>query len=315
VFLFLFIAIAAFLDEKFLTMPNFRNLIVTAFPNILAACAQTIVIIGAGIDLSVGSLVTLGNVICAATMSKSWSGALMSVVYSLSTGAAMGFISGFTIAKLRIQPLIVTLATSTIAAGLSLAILPKPGGSMHVGFASFMGGRFMGLPNAFFLCCFSIFIIWLLLNRTQFGEGLYAVGGSELSAYSCGVKIVKVKILAYTLSGLLSATAGVFLSTQMYSGDPTVGDSYTLRSVTIAALGGISLFGGKGNVTGVIAGAGILVIINNILNLSKVPTFYQFIIQGLILVGALMLTALLHRKKYSGSKIQSNSTKKAGGGI
>jgi ribose/xylose/arabinose/galactoside ABC-type transport system permease subunit len=296
-FLFVVIIIAAFVDTKFLTSFNLRNLIVTLLPNILVAFAQIMVIITAGIDLSVGSVVTLSNVVCAVTMSDSAAGVFFAVILALLSGAAVGFTSGIIVAKARMQPLIVTLAMSTIAAGIALAVLPKPGGKMHAGFASLMGGRLAGFPTAFFLCILFTLFVWLLLNRTWFGQGLFAIGGNEFSAYSSGINVVRSKVVTYTLSGLLSATAGIFLATQIYSGDPTIGDSYTLLSITIAALGGTSLFGGKGSVMGIIAGAGVLVIINNILNLAGISKFYQFIIQGSILALALMLGALWNKKK------------------
>ena len=135
-------------------------------------------------------------------------------------------------------------------------------------------------------------LIWLLLNRTSFGRQLFAVGGNEQAAKSVGIRTERVKLLAFVLAGAMSALAGIFISTYITSGDPVVGSQYSQRTITAAVVGGASLAGGKGSVVGCLAGVLIIGIINNMLNLLGVSSYYQYISQGIVLIIALALGAI-----------------------
>ena len=290
VFLLLFFLTAALLRPRFVSSYNLRNLMVSAFPFAMAMFAQTLVIITSGIDLSVGAVVSLSNVVCASLMMQH--SAAVAIAAALGVGLLCGLLNGVLVAKTGIQPIIITLSTDTIISGIALYVMGAPGGTASDGFASFFNWKLAGFPMALFLLIVVSVIMWLLLNRTRLGRSILAIGGNESSAYSSGVNVARTKILTYTIAGVLSAVAGIFLVSQMYSGDPTVGENYTMKAIIMAAIGGTSLSGGKGSVIGGLAGVFIMCIINNLLNLMGISTFYQFVIQGVVLIASLMLGTL-----------------------
>ena len=194
-------------------------------------------------------------------------------------------------AKANQQAIIATLATSTIISGIALLIMPTPGGYIHSEFAKFMNRCCSKLMPLICILAMSI-LIWLLLNRTSFGRQLFAVGGNEQAAKSVGIRTERVKLLAFVLAGAMSALAGIFISTYITSGDPVVGSQYSQRTITAAVVGGASLAGGKGSVVGCLAGVLIIGIINNMLNLLGVSSYYQYISQGIVLIIALALGAI-----------------------
>ena len=290
-----FFLVSASLKSNFTTFYNINNLLILILPLMLIGIGQTLVVLTGGIDLSVGSVISVSNVVCATLMTQTTSGCLKAIIISLLAGVTIGMLNGLIITKTRIAPLIVTLAMSSIAEGFALLVLDRPGGTVHFQFAAFFRALTLGIPNAVLLIIVFMAILWVLLNRTQFGQSLFAIGGNEGNAYSCGIAVERTKTIAYVVSALLASLAGIILATQMYSGDPTVGSAYTTKSLIITALGGTSLMGGKGSISGCFAGAAILAIINNILNLLGISTYYQFVIQGLILVAALLFGILRNR--------------------
>ena len=270
-------------------------MMILTLPLMLIGIGQTMVVLTGGIDLSVGAVMSLSNVICAVLMTQTTLGCIKALALALAAGAAIGALNGLIITRAKIAPLIVTLAISSVAEGLALLVLDRPGGSVHSEFAGFFRAVTLKIPNAVFLIAISMLLLWMLLNRTRFGQALFAIGGNEANAYACGIRVERTKVFVYMLSGILAAMAGIILVTQMYSGDPTVGSAYTTKSLIITALGGTSLMGGRGSISGCVAGAAILAIINNILNLIGISTYYQFVIQGGILVLALLFGVLRNR--------------------
>ncbi len=296
IFLLILIVVSAFLDELFLSRRNISNLIITTIPLLLVSFAQTIVLITGGIDLSVGSIISLSNVLCATLFVKSPMSYLYSSLVAVAVGALAGYMNGLFIAKAKLQPIIVTLATSSVIGGAALAVLPSPGGTVNAQFASTVTGNLFGISVPLIIGLVVSALLWILLIKTPFGVSVYAVGGNENSAFSTGIMVNRVKIKVYVLAGILSALAGVFLSAQMYSGDPTVGVNFTTKAITAGVVGGTSLMGGNGGIVGTIAGVFILVIINNILNFIGVPSFYQYILQGGILIAALAIGSIKTRR-------------------
>lgn len=292
-FTLLLMAAAGALDENFLNPRNLNNLVSIWLPMALAAYAQTFVILMGGLDLSSGSVISLSSVICATTMTT-W-GIFPSVAAALLAGAGIGLMNGLIITKGRQQPMIVTLSTQTIFAGVSLLILDKPGGKIDIDFARVVVYGLSKRMPLLILIVFSV-LLWLTLNRTVYGRSLFAIGGSESAAVSAGIQVDRVKILTYVLSGVLSALSGVLLSALMSSGDPLAGVQYTMRTITAAVVGGTAFVGGKGGIVGTFAGVFLLAIINNILNLIGMPSYYQYVAQGLILIAALTISALRMRK-------------------
>ncbi|MCL2322321.1 MAG: ABC transporter permease [Oscillospiraceae bacterium] len=295
-FLIILMLVSGIMNHVFFTARNFTNLITTALPYILVSFAQTLVILTGGIDLSVGAVVCVSNVICATLMKNDAMSFWMGLILALLSGIAIGAINGVIITKGKIQPIIVTLAMQTIFLGVALTILPSPGGSVDIAFASFVSGKILGIPVPLLIEIVLSIALWLLLNRTRFGTSVFAVGGNEDAAYSFGIMVTGRKISVYAIAGFLSALAGVFLTAQMYSGDPTVGTNFTMNSIATAVVGGTALSGGKGGIIGSIAGVFILIIINNFLNLVNVSSFYQYVLQGAILILALTISSLRTRR-------------------
>lgn len=283
---------AGIVDPDFKSIRNIQNLLVTSLPLLLCACGQTLIIITGGIDLTVGSVLSFGTVTIAALATEHSGGWIPALAAALVGGLLFGFLNGVIITKGKQQPIIVTIATSEIIAGCALLIQPKAGKLIaNIDFCMVLsGGRYKGIPVVFAIS--AVGFIWFILRKTVFGRSLYAVGGNEISAISSGVHSDKVKIIAYMLSGLFAAMAGVFQGTIMYSGDPNSGAMFPMRSITAVVIGGTMLSGGVGGITGTLAGVIILAVINNILNLTGVSTFYQYIIQGIILLLALTVSAL-----------------------
>ena len=288
---------SSLMNQYFFTGRNLSNLVTTALPYILFSFGQTLVLLIGGIDLSIGSVVSVANVICATMMDQTFGGFITGFIVAAAAGVAIGAINGFLITKGRIQPIIVTLATQTIFAGVALAILPVPGGTTNFKYASAMSGRLLGLPVPLIIMIIVTIIMWILINKTRFGKSIYAIGGNEEAAFSTGIMVARNKIFVYMISGLLAALAGIFLSSQMYSGAPTLGVNFTMISITTAVVGGTALAGGKGGIIGTIAGVFILIIINNMLNLINVSSFYQYVLQGVILILAIAIGSIKARRR------------------
>jgi len=189
-------------------------------------------------------------------------------------------------------PLIVTLATSQIITGISLFLLSEPGGKITRGVTKGVTGKLFGsIPIPLILLIVFIFIFYLILRYTSFGRSIYAIGGNETIALESGIYINRVKVWVYGVSGLLSGFAGIYLSAVMNSGDPLVGEPYILNSIAVAVIGGTSLVGGVGGILGILGSAYIYQLLNNILNLLAISTFYQYVVKGLVLIVALAITS------------------------
>lgn len=296
IFCIAFIVVAALVDEKFLSKMNLRNLIRNVVPMIIAAFAQTMALLMGGIDLSIGSIMSLTNVICASMMTEQIGSVFAALAVSLLVGMGIGFINGILIAKGNLQPIILTTATSISINGLALFVMNAPGGRTNKAFYNFLikgASYYMPMILALLLAV----ILAVLLKKTKFGRRAYAVGGSQASAVACGINVTRVKVLVFVIAGILAAIGGIYLNALISSGDPLCGTNYTQRSIVAAALGGVSLSGGKGNIIGCIAGGLILIIINNILNLMGITSWYQYIIQACLLVLAVVIGNFQERKE------------------
>jgi ribose transport system permease protein len=293
-FLIVLISVASIINSDFTKVNNLRNILISSFPLMLAAFGQTFVILTGGIDLSIGGIIALSNVTCVTIMTSNEGvgGMVLAILAALAVGILSGALNGIFITKGRLPAIIVTIATTAIFSGIALFILPIPGGSVFAPFGKFLNGNLAGFPYVIvFLIVFTI-ILRMVTNKTTFGVSIRAVGGNESAAYSTGITVWKAKLLTYVVCGLLSAMAGIFLAAQMYSGDPTIGRSFSMNSITAAVVGGTVMTGAVGDLLGTITGVLIIYIINNMLNLIGVSSFYQSIFQGLILIIALVISRL-----------------------
>lgn len=296
VFLLALMIFVSFFNEAFFTERNLKNMMLSAFPLLMVSLGQTLVILTGGIDLSLGPIVSLTNALCVALMNpESPTGWIFAVLTALLLGFACGSLNGLIITKGRLAPIIVTLATTAIYEGMALFIMPKPGGTVHSGFRRFMTRGWEGY-FPFILFIVVLVFVRLLTNRSPYGKSLRALGGNESAAYSTGIKVERVKWITYALAGLLAAVAGVFLAARMNSGDATVGKNFSMNAVTATVVGGTAMTGAVGDPLGTVAGVFIITIINNMLNLFGVSSFYQYICQGVILIAALSLSAIRRNK-------------------
>ena len=217
---------------------------------------------------------------------------VLSVLTGLISGAMLGAINGMLISKGKMAPFIATLATMTIYRGSTLVFT---NGNPITGlgdsfFFSFIGrGYLFGVPFPVILMFLIFIILAVLLHRTAFGRKTYAIGGNEEAAYIAGVKIDKIKILIYAISGLMASISGMIITSRLNSAQPTAGQAYEMDAIAAVVLGGTSLSGGRGRIFGTLVGALIIGTLNNGLNLLGVSSFYQQIVKGIVIVVAVLL--------------------------
>ncbi len=292
-FLILFVGFNGIASDKFLTWRNFKSIVYAAFPLMLVAYGQTMVLLTRGIDVSLGAVISLTNVICVTLMRpESPGGWIIAVIGALLAGLACGALNGFIIAQFKLAPMIVTIAMTVVYSGLALFVMPMPSGNVHSGFGSFMRKTYFNIPVALVIIILFMIIARTITNRTSFGKTLRAVGGNEESAYSIGINVKWVKIKTYALSGMFASIGGIFLAAYINSGDPTIGGNYSLNAVAASVIGGTSLIGARGDIIGTVMGVFILSMISNMLNLNGVSSYYQFLIEGFILIFALAISSV-----------------------
>ncbi|MEB3103796.1 ABC transporter permease [Ferviditalea candida] len=300
IILFIVLVLFAINQNDFFTRYGLQSIFNQVITLTIAALAQTLVILTAGIDLSIGAMVGLTNSIAATIMAPvsqavggEGPGVLFTVLIVLTVGGLAGFINGVIIVAGRLQPIIVTLATASIYTGIALYIRPTPGGTVSMRYTEILTGRVLTyIPMSAIVLAIFIVVVWLPLRRSKLGQSIYAIGGSEYSAFVSGINVNRTKLWTYTLAGLFSAFAGLLLTAQTASGDPLGSGLFTLNSIAAVVLGGTSLFGGRGGYMGTAAGAAILSLVLGLLIFWGVPSFYQNAVQGLILILALVVGLL-----------------------
>ena len=263
---------------------------------------QGVVILTAGIDLSVGGVLALGTTIAATHFTGTGTTLLWSVVI-LAIGTAAGLINGVLVGRLRLQPFIVTLATWSIFDGIALYVLPVAGGQVPAGFSGWINGAAAGIPNAIWVLI-ALMAVWLWFRRTRAARRIYAVGSDREAARIAGVRIVPTLVTAYAISGLCAGGAALFYAMLTASGDPTSGDGLILPSVAAVVIGGASLFGGQGSFVGTVAGALTLTLLGDVIFAVHLPSYWTVLADGLLLIVAVL----------AGMGLQSLQARRAGGG-
>lgn len=293
--LLLIAVVISILNPGFLTAGNLLNVLRQVSINALIAFGMTFVILTGGIDLSVGSTLALSSAVSAMMMANGLD-PLLAVLVGLVIGALLGAVNGLVIAKGKVAPFIATLATMTIFRGITLVLLDgRPvSGLSDGGFFDLMGkGYLLGIPIPAVLMMITFVILFIILKQTTVGRRVYAVGGNEEAAILSGIKADRIKVLVYSLTGMLSAFAGMILTSRLSSAQPTAGSAYELDAIAAVVLGGTSLSGGKGKIVGTLIGALIIGVLNNGLNLIGVSSFFQQVVKGSVI----LLAVLLDRKK------------------
>jgi ribose transport system permease protein len=280
---------ASLVSPNFLTERNIFNVLRTAAFLGTVAIGETLVIMSGGIDLSVGSVIKLAVLMSAILMDGKPENIAVAVAATLVVGAAVGLVNGLLITKARIAPFIVTLGAYSILRGVGYTVATKPVGRAAPSFLRLYDLKFGPVPLLVIFLALLIVAGIFVLRRTAFGRYIYAIGGNEQVARLSGVRVDRVKIGVYMLCGTLAALTGLLYLARSGVGDPVTGEGAELQAITAVILGGTSLFGGQGGLIGTLGGVLLLGLTNNVLVLLNVSSWYQELIQGLVIVGAVAL--------------------------
>jgi ribose/xylose/arabinose/galactoside ABC-type transport system permease subunit len=273
----------------FLTSGNLSNVLNQVAINSILAIGVTFVILTGGIDLGLGSYVALAGCF-AAMLAQSGEGLILPVLVGILAGAAVGIINGALITKARIAPFIVTMGMMTVTRGIALVVSDgRPISDLSSSFNAIAGENLLGIQLPVIYVIVIFLAAMFLLNKTVLGRYIYAVGGNEEAARASGINTQRIKIFVYTLCGALAGIAGIMQASRITTGQPNIGSGYELDAIASAVIGGTSLSGGSGKIFGTIIGALIIGVINNGLDLLNVSSYYQQIVKGLIIIGALLL--------------------------
>ncbi len=277
--------IFGFLNSNFLTLDNLRDVAVSACVNALIGIGLTFVIITGGIDLSVGSIASFVGIVAANMMVNSGISALPALVIGLALGFVAGAVNGLAITLLRLPPFIATLGTMSVYQGLAYVVTNgQPVYNVPEPFVLLLNSYLGGVPIVVVVVIVVAVLAWLLLRRTVFGQNVIATGGSEETAWLSGVRVARVKIMVYGLAGLLAALAGLVVVARISAAQSEAGAPYLLTAIAAAVIGGANLMGGEGRIAGTLVGALILGALTNGLVLLNVPSFYEQIVTGLVVV-------------------------------
>jgi len=293
--LIILMVFVSILNPAFLQSNNLLNLMRQLIINGFIALGMTFVILTGGIDLSVGSTLALTSAIFAGLLQNGMNTGL-AILIALVLGLVLGLLNGILITKGKLAPFIVTLATMTIFRGLTLVYTDgRPIAGPRDNFAfKFLGkGQFLGIPFQVILFILAFLVLWMILNKTALGRKIYAVGGNEKASFISGINIDKVKIWVYVISSLMAVLSGLVLTSRLNSAQPTAGAAYEMDAIAAVVLGGTSMTGGSGSLTGTLIGILILGVLNNGLNLLGVSSFYQQIVKGIVI----LIAVLIDRKR------------------
>lgn len=291
--LLLLIVVVSFLNPNFFTVDNLLNILRQTSINAILAVGMTLVILTAGIDLGVGSILALCGAFAASLIAMEVP-VIVTVVITLFAGAMLGAAGGVVIAKGKVQAFIATLVTMTLLRGVTMVY--TDGRPISTGFTdtadafAWLGtGYFLGIPVPVWIMALVFAAGWYVLHHTRFGRYVYALGGNESATRLSGINVDRVKIGVYSICGLLAALAGIIVTSRLSSAQPTAGMGYELDAIAAVVLGGTSLMGGKGRIMGTLIGALIIGFLNNALNLLDVSSYYQMIAKAVVILLAVLV--------------------------
>ena len=278
------------LSPSFLTIGNLRDIAVSASINAIIGLGVTFVIITGGIDLSVGSIASLVGIVAATFMVSGGVAPILALLIGIVVGLACGTANGLLITRLKLPPFIATLGTMSVFQGLAYVTTDgKPVYNIPPEFVLMLNSYIGGIPVMILIVAAVGIFSWFLLRRTVFGENVIAVGGSEETAWLSGIRVNRVKVAVYALSGGLAGLAGLILVARINAAQTEGGSPYLLTAIAAAVIGGANLMGGEGRIGGTLVGALILGALTNGLVLLNVPSFYEQIVTGLVVINAVAL--------------------------
>jgi ribose transport system permease protein len=282
-------------SENFRTVDNAVNIFEQTTGLAFVALGQTVVILSGGIDLSLDATIALTSSVLSGAVNGRADLAAPMIAAVLAIGLAIGLVNGTLILLLRVHPLIVTLAVAAVVQGITLLYTLMPIGGMPDGFDLFAFGRVFGVPIGATVAVLCFAIVAFVLAYTRLGRQIFAFGGEPYAARLVGVPVSRVVLFVYGLSGLLASLTGIYLVSRLGIGNPTGDTNYNLSSITPVVLGGTPLTGGRGGVLGTLLGVAVVQTLNNVLNFLDISTFYQWMIQGLIVIAAVSVIIDKHR--------------------
>ncbi|GIK30180.1 MAG: ABC transporter permease [Chloroflexi bacterium] len=282
------------LQDNLFELRSLNRNLRTFLPAIILAVGQTIVVIGGGVDLSVGAMVSMVNAIFTVLITQESTGLEIAGVLLIgaAAGIAAGALNGFAVAYLRLQPIVTTYATSFLFSGLALLILPRPGGDIADSLQDLYRSTPFDIPFSVFVIG-GLIVVWLILRSTRWAQFLYATGGKPEAAYTTGVPVNRIRFSTYVLCGLFAAIAALAYTMLTGSGNPRSGDDMTLATIVAVVLGGTRLSGGQGGVIGTIIGVIILRLFSNIVSFADVPSWWQTLVNAVIILVALAAPGII----------------------
>lgn len=292
--------VLSIMTDKFFTADNGLNVLRQIAVNICISVGMTLIVLTAGIDLSVGSVLALCSAVTAGLLkngiefpaSNLFIGftLLGAVVAGITLGSLLGWFNGLTITKFNVPPFVATLAMLTIARGFTMLYTKgHPISNLGSSFAFIGTGWFMGIPIPVYIAAVVVLVAVFITQKTKIGRYIYAIGGNEQAAKLSGINIKKVKITVYAMAGALAAIGGIIVTSRLDSAQPNAGISYELDAIAAVVIGGTSLSGGKGSVWGTVMGAVIIGVLNNGLVLLNVSPFWQQVVKGSVILLAVII--------------------------
>ena len=281
--------ILSFISSNFLTVTNLLNVVRQIAVNGILAIGMTIVCLTGGIDLSVGSIVAFSGIIAAGMLRDTGYPIIIIVLAAIVVGAVCGLYNGYFVAYWNAAPFVVTLSMMTIARGMTYVYSDgRPISNLRTEFLTIGKGSIAGIPIPTLILVVVFILGSIMLTKLKFGRYVYAVGGNENAAMVSGINVKRI-MMVYVLSGIACGIAAIILTARVSAGLPQAGESYELDAIAATVIGGTSLSGGRGRLWGTIVGAVLLGIVNNGLDLLNVSSFYQQIVKGLIILGAILI--------------------------
>lgn len=300
IFLALILVCALFssMTSRFLTPTNISVILNQVSVNAILAFGVTFVIIAGGIDLSLGSLVAVCGVVVALMSQNNDYSLWIAVIGTLVAGLTLGALNGFIVVLTKVPPFIVTLGTMTIGRGVALILSKgRPISDLNESLNFLGNGDLLGIPIPIIFLVLSYVSCHILLTKTIFGRYVKAIGGNEMASFVAGVRVNRIKLYVYMISGLFAALAGILLTARINTGQPNAGLGFELDAIAAVIIGGTSTRGGKGTITGTLLGVLFIGVINNGLDLINVSAYWQQVIMGGIIILAVVLDGLYQKLK------------------
>jgi ribose transport system permease protein len=305
--LFILCIVFGFLSDKFFTPDNGLNVMRQISVNICIAVGMTLVILTAGIDLSVGSVLALCGAITAGLLKNGIKLPVLdlfigftitgAILAGILIGCLLGLFNGLVITKFNVPPFVATLAMLTIARGFTMLYTNGfPISVFPPAFSNIGGGRFLGLPLPVWIASGIVVSAIIITKKIKLGRYIFAIGGNENAAKLSGIPIDRVKITVYAIAGALAAVGGIIVTARLDSAQPNAGTSYELDAIAAVVIGGTSLNGGRGSIWGTVLGAVIIGVLNNGLVLLDVSPFWQQVVKGAVILLAVIIDKINTKK-------------------